>query len=132
VETYDSLIAIQNPTSAFAFLRRTMDKCGKCLPPLALHLSDLTATGENTDTLATENEGQPMRHPIINIRKHSLIHKLTTRLLGYQLRSLENIVKVDPLYMFLAELPWLPELELFQLSLEREPRGMAKDMDIKK
>jgi len=124
IDTYETLKAIQNPTSAFVALRRTMDKCGKCLPPLALHLSDLTATCENTDTIGvSENEG----HPIINIQKHSLIHRLITRLLGYQLRSLENIQKIDALYMFLVELPSIPPQELYQLSLEREPRGIGKE-----
>jgi len=126
-ETFDSLMAIQNPSSSFAVLRKTMDKAGKFLPPLPIHLSDLTATGEITDILTADDSGG--NSPIINIRKYSIICRTVTRLLSFQQHKCSDSGMKVELQSYLSELPWFPESELFQLSLEREPRGcLPKDL----
>ena len=92
-------------------------------PYSGTHLSDLTFMDEgNPDFINMDN------NKLINFPKHYLIIRTIKYLQQYQSCHYELTAK-EPLYSLLYAVPSLQEKELYELSLEREPRdSLLKDM----
>jgi len=124
-ERLEALSRIQDPSNSFKNLREAVKKSGTAsIPYLGLHLSDFTATDDgNPSTIIVDSVY------LINFPKFKLLGDILFHLLGHQKMENIKISSKDPLYTFLEALPALSENELYQLSLEREPRGCdAKDV----
>jgi len=112
---------IMNPTNAFKKLRSTMEECGPtALPYIGMYLSDLTFLEDgNPDEIIREGN-PPIR--LINFSKHYMIYRAIDQLRKYQTSAKFNVEKREPMFSFLYELAVLTEEELYQLSMNREPR----------
>ena len=83
----------------------------------AIYLKDLTMIDEgNPDLLQIQEKS------LINFPKHLLTSKRIDSMMDHQNVSFRG-TKREPIFTFLYELPGLPEDELYELSLEREPRA---------
>jgi len=115
------------PMGAFKILRESIEGCGtKVIPFLALHLSDLTFTEENSDTI-TNSTGEVL----INFSKHQIVNKCITSCLKYQNSTDYSLLTPkEPLFDLLSQLPKISKDDLHMLSLEREPKGaLLKDIE---
>eukprot|EP01130_Rhizamoeba_saxonica_P010406 TRINITY_DN4262_c0_g1_i2.p1 TRINITY_DN4262_c0_g1~~TRINITY_DN4262_c0_g1_i2.p1 ORF type:complete len:1129 (+),score=235.78 TRINITY_DN4262_c0_g1_i2:21-3407(+) len=133
VEQIETELSNEN---AFKTYRDTLNRCLEnkepCLPYLAVHLSDITKTGEaNDDFITSENS----EHLMINMAKLRMLYKSVKLLTDIQNRPYQELIdKIlnprDPqvsssIHMFIRcmESVNTSEEELYNLSLEREPRG---------
>lgn len=123
---------------------------------MGVHLSDLTFMDEgnpdfldvrvNEALVARISLSQSSREvKLINFPKHHLVSRSISELLRFQnmpysmppkgMRSLFTTLiffsaSLEPLYTYLKELPGLMEKELYDLSLDREPRNsQLKDIE---
>ncbi len=79
-------------------------------------MSDLTFTEDgNPDELQNNKE-------LINFAKRELIYNIIVQVQLNQQKTY-TLPIVEPLYTFLLEVPTLNEKELYELSLQREPRN---------
>mmetsp|Transcript_10822 Transcript_10822/g.18090 ORF Transcript_10822/g.18090 Transcript_10822/m.18090 type:complete len:176 (+) Transcript_10822:29-556(+) len=93
---------------------------GPTVPFLGVYLTDLTFTEDgNPDYVA--NKAQPSEK-LINFKKHKLVHNTISEIQLYQ-QQRYDVLKVEPLYTMMVELPNIDESALYALSLVREPRG---------
>lgn len=91
---------------------------GAVLPYIGVPLSDLTfAEDGNPDILPNTN--------LINFSKRELLSKIIVEFQLNQTQSY-NFNVVEPLYSFFQDLPTNDEKELYDLSLQLEPRGAQK------
>jgi len=124
LETFKQLENHQDPASSFKFLRDQMKTAGTvAIPYVGTYLSDLTFMDEgNPDFINMDN------NKLINFPKHHLIFRTIKQLQQYQSSKFDLSTK-EPLYTFLFTMPSLHEKELYELSLEREPReSLLKDI----
>jgi hypothetical protein len=84
-------------------------------------LSDLTFTEDGNPDYVTRGDTQ-----MINFEKWRLVYNSIQQLRYFQQASY-NFPRIEPLYSLLYELPSLGEHELYQMSLEREPRGAERN-----
>jgi len=116
-EELTRLMLYQEPSQSFRFLRNTIKQSSTLVPYVGIYLSDLVAIDENAEFSYVNNM------PQINLYKYQLISNSIYDLLRYQeSSSTTDIKRIEPLYTFLYELPSLNEKELYQLSLDVEPR----------
>eukprot|EP01124_Arcella_intermedia_P024228 TRINITY_DN4030_c0_g1_i1.p1 TRINITY_DN4030_c0_g1~~TRINITY_DN4030_c0_g1_i1.p1 ORF type:complete len:867 (-),score=256.52 TRINITY_DN4030_c0_g1_i1:1470-3713(-) len=116
-ETLKDLMQHQEPTNSFGFLRSVMEKQEHIIPYLGVFLSDLSIAYEGKPTKLVLDNGTK----VINFAKYRNVSTKLTKLVGFQ-GGLFNVAIREPLFSFLFELTHLKEEELYQLSLEREPR----------
>jgi len=124
LETFKQLEMHQDPASSFKFLREQIKAAGAtAIPYIGTYLSDLTFMDEgNPDFVTLDN------NKLINFPKHYLIMRTIKQLLQYQ-ASRFDLQPKEPLYSFLYAVASLNEKELYELSLEREPRdSQLKDL----
>ena len=129
---------VEDPTNSFARLRNIINQERNCIPYLyvqfmegcfnfltefnsrAIYLKDLTLIDEgNPDIVSVDDK------PLINFPKSVLMSRRIDNMIEYQ-HSTYRVAKIEPLYTFLFELPGLIEEELYNLSLEREPKEKEK------
>jgi len=89
------------------------------VPYLGTYLSDLVGIDENTEFVTIQNTN------LINLHKYNLIATSIFDLLQYQESETTDLKKQEPLYTLLYDLPSLNEKELYQLSLDVEPRDLT-------
>eukprot|EP01126_Amoeba_proteus_P056002 TRINITY_DN6992_c0_g1_i1.p1 TRINITY_DN6992_c0_g1~~TRINITY_DN6992_c0_g1_i1.p1 ORF type:complete len:148 (+),score=37.15 TRINITY_DN6992_c0_g1_i1:460-903(+) len=128
-KTFQMLGDLMAPMSSWRTLREAIEECvgSKTLPFLGLYLNDLTFTEEgNPDFIEDDYLGT-----LINIPKHQMIFKCVDSFLRYQKHMETNVsMKEIPILSLIKQLPKLSGEDLYQLSLEREPRGvLAKDLE---
>jgi len=117
IETYRLLQQYFNPGSAFKFLREKLKASGgNALPYLGCVLGDLTFMDEGNPNFITEDNVR-----LINFPKLHLINRSITEIHQYQKSRYSYSLK-EPIYTILHQLPVLQDRELYNLSLEREPR----------
>ena len=132
----------QDPASSFKFLREQIKGAGSSAIPYVYvfgpfirscdliyfrsgtYLSDLTFMDEgNPDFINVDN------NKLINFPKHHLIMRTIKQLLANQSSKSFDLAPKEPLFTFLYAVPSLNEKELYELSLEREPRdSQMKDL----
>mmetsp|Transcript_17426 Transcript_17426/g.44379 ORF Transcript_17426/g.44379 Transcript_17426/m.44379 type:complete len:1036 (-) Transcript_17426:126-3233(-) len=120
LEKFKTIETLMSPQGSFKNFRNALHK-SKCpaIPYLGVYLGDLTFMEDgNPDTI----------DDAINFKKRKLVYKQIAEMSFYQLEPY-NFPLVEPIYTFLSELPHQEEKELFELSLQREPRNaQAKDI----
>jgi hypothetical protein len=79
-------------------------------------LGDLTFMDEGNPNFITEDNVR-----LINFPKLHLINRSITEIHQYQ-KSRYSLTFREPIYTFLQHMPVLQDRELYNLSLEREPR----------
>jgi len=124
LETFKQLENHQDPASSFKFLRDQIKSAGAvAIPYIGTYLSDLTFMDEgNPDFITVGN------NKLINFPKHYLIMRTIKQLTQYQTAKFD-LTSREPLYTFLYTMPSLHEKELYELSLDREPReSLIKDI----
>jgi len=126
-EIWDVLMDIMNPSNAFKKLRTTMEECGPtALPYIGMYLSDLTFLEDGNPDEITREGTPPVK--LINFSKHFMIYRAIDQIRKYQTSAKFNIEKREPMYSFLHELAILTEEELYQLSMNREPRDAPPNL----
>lgn len=90
------------------------------IPYMAVSLIDLTFIDDGNDDLV---DG------LINVEKAKLTADNITQLLVFQQTAAYQIRELEPLYSFLQEMPLLNEDELYNISLQLEPRAPAGKKD---
>eukprot|EP01125_Pyxidicula_operculata_P017318 TRINITY_DN6066_c0_g1_i1.p1 TRINITY_DN6066_c0_g1~~TRINITY_DN6066_c0_g1_i1.p1 ORF type:complete len:1343 (-),score=351.14 TRINITY_DN6066_c0_g1_i1:708-4736(-) len=123
-ELYNQINMHQDPSNSFKFLREQLRGAkNSVMPYLGTYLSDLTFMDDgNPDYIEVDNV------KLINLPKHNLIMRTIKQIQNYQ-NLKYDIQHKEPLYTFLYQMPVLEEKELYEMSLEREPRG-AQPKDI--
>jgi len=126
-ENWEILMDIMGPMNAFKKLRTTIEESGPtALPYIGMYLSDLTFMEDGNQNELIREGNPPIK--LINFTKHFMIYRAIDQLLKYKTSAKFNIQKHDPIYTFLYELPVLPEEDLYQLSMMREPRDAPSSM----
>jgi hypothetical protein len=126
---YKQLTACQDPSNSFKIYRESLKQAGsQCLPYFTLFLSDLTFMDEGNPDLLTVDDMQ-----LINFPKHEMLFRTIKSLEKYQQQSkFDSLQQKEPFYTMLYQMPGLEEKELYNLSLEREPRNIQlKDLELK-
>eukprot|EP01127_Copromyxa_protea_P024772 TRINITY_DN9941_c0_g1_i1.p1 TRINITY_DN9941_c0_g1~~TRINITY_DN9941_c0_g1_i1.p1 ORF type:complete len:970 (+),score=160.23 TRINITY_DN9941_c0_g1_i1:35-2944(+) len=116
-----------SPIGSFRTLRELIENSGsKVIPFLGLHLSDLTFTDEgNPDTIKVEETGEEL----INFQKYQIVHRCIEGFTKYQTsEAFDNLTPIK-VYQMMSQLPKLSKDDLYNLSLDREPKG-ANPKDI--
>lgn len=124
---YKQVSICQDPSNSFKNYREDIKQAGPtAIPYFTLYLSDLTFMDEgNPDSLCLDET------PLINFPKHQMVFRTMKGLEKYQ-QSKFSLEKKEPYYTLLHHMPGLDEKELYQLSLEREPRGITiRDLEIR-
>eukprot|EP00026_Physarum_polycephalum_P001130 Phypoly_transcript_01131.p1 GENE.Phypoly_transcript_01131~~Phypoly_transcript_01131.p1 ORF type:complete len:1170 (+),score=184.24 Phypoly_transcript_01131:39-3548(+) len=115
--TLDGLQLLLNPSSSFKNYRQVLRNANPpCLPYLGSYLTDLTFMEDGNPDNVTHN-GVPM----INYYKRELVYNTLREIHMYQ-QSAYNFPVVEPIHTFLTALPFSEEKDLYELSLQREPR----------
>eukprot|EP01125_Pyxidicula_operculata_P002253 TRINITY_DN1215_c0_g1_i1.p1 TRINITY_DN1215_c0_g1~~TRINITY_DN1215_c0_g1_i1.p1 ORF type:complete len:1173 (-),score=256.14 TRINITY_DN1215_c0_g1_i1:206-3724(-) len=109
----------QEPSGGFKYLRTMMKMNGATIPYLGLYLKDLMLMDENSNYITVSNI------ELINWSKYQLVATSIFDFLSYQKngRTMFTLTKEDPIFSLLYDLPVLSEKELWQMSMEREPRN---------
>lgn len=115
--TLDSLQILLNPGSSFKNYRQVLrNATPPCLPYLGSYLTDLTFMEDgNPDTVV--HNGITMIH----FYKRELVYNTLREIKMFQ-QSSYNFPVVEPIHTFLTTLPFSEEKDLYELSLQREPR----------
>jgi hypothetical protein len=126
---YNQLAQTQDPSNNFKNYRESVKLAGaQCVPYFTLYLSDFTFIDEgNPNTIQIDNM------ELINFPKHQMVFRTVKTLEKYQLSNkYDNLQQKDPYYTILHQMPGLDEKELYQLSLEREPRNIQlRELELK-
>lgn len=124
---YKQLTNTQDPSNSFKNYREALKGSGsQCLPYFTLFLSDLTFMDEGNPDLINVDDNQ-----LINFPKHEMLFRTIKNLEKYQ-QSKYDIQPKEPFYTMLYQMPGLDEKELYNLSLEREPRNIElRDLEIR-
>jgi len=117
LETYKFLLQYFSPGNSFKLLREELKKSnGNALPYMGCVLGDLTFMDEGNPNFIQEDNVK-----LINFPKHHLINRSIKELQQFQ-KTKFNLTRKEPLYTFLHQMPVFLGSELFELSLDREPR----------
>ncbi|EGG22376.1 Ras guanine nucleotide exchange factor [Cavenderia fasciculata] len=111
--TYSALEKLLNSSGSYRHYRSTLKTCSTpCLPYLPIILSDLTFMEDgNPDTISH----------MINFQKRELIYRVISEVQATQ-QVKYDFPTVEPIHTLLIELPSSSSEELYQLSIQREPR----------
>jgi len=118
---------VQDPSNSFKNYRESI-KANKaqCVPYFTLFLSDLTFIEEGNPDILTVDDTL-----LINFPKHEMLFRTIKNLEKYQ-QSKYDLQKKEPYYSLLYQMPGLDEKELYNLSMEREPRNiLLKDLELR-
>jgi len=108
--------------SAYKVYRDCLEKATPpCLPYLGIHLTDLVFIEEIPNTITTQS-GATLIHMKKRTQVFNVIHKIQQlQLCDY------NLHYVHQIQMVFGRMPILGEMEAFNLSLLREPRGATRE-----
>jgi len=123
-QLFQQLSTISDPTLNFKAVREHMASCKNVLVPyVGNYLSDLTFTYEgNADWVTIELPAPNGTQELLNLTKFQMINRSIDDLLKYK-NAKCDILRKDPVFTFLKDLPHLEEKEMYALSQLREPRG---------
>lgn len=119
LEILKQLQEIVDPKLSFKNLREVLKSGGpNQIPYIGTSLIDLTFMEDGNPDYVTVDDVD-----LINMEKWELVSGCIKQLRSYQNADFpQRIVRRDPLFSFLYELPIIHETVLYNLSLEREPR----------
>jgi hypothetical protein len=125
---YKQLTTCQDPSNSFKSYREALKQSGsQCLPYFTLFLSDLTFMDEGNKDYVKIDEIE-----LINFPKHEMLFRTIKSLEKYQSSKYDHLQQKEPFYTMLYQMPGLDEKELYNLSMEREPRNiLLKDLELK-
>jgi len=120
-----SLNQFQDPSKSFGILRSAMTEIeDECIPFIGIYLGDLVLMDDgNPDRVTLQNV------ELINLPKYRMMSQTVSSVLHYKFAVAEGshyeVEPIEPLTAYFSNPPFLIEDELYKLSLEREPRGVA-------
>lgn len=118
LETLERLETLMSPEGSYKAYRETLASINPpCIPFIAVHLSDL---------VFMEDGNPDETNGLINWYKRSLVHRVID-LFGQYQNSGYNLTYVGAVATFLDDMTCPSEKELFEVSLQREPRNAQKN-----
>jgi RasGEF domain/RasGEF N-terminal motif len=117
VKAFKAIMQSVSPEGSHKLYRQALSEArAPAIPYLAVALMDLTFIDDGNDD---EVDG------MINLGKAKLTGKNISQLLKFQKKTPFRIAEMEPLYSFVEEMPLLGLDELYNLSLQIEPRAPA-------
>lgn len=114
-----------SPTGAWKNYRETTAKVsGACLPYLGVYLHDLTFAEENQNFIPDPFDSS---RNYINFGKCEVLYNIISQFDLFQQIPYDFPI-VEPIHTFLLELPCLSEKDLYNLSLNLEPRTPSHEL----
>jgi len=124
LKALESLQDTLSPTFSFKKYREALRaSLAPCLPYLGTTLADVTFTEDGNPEFVCSPQA-PNKN-LINFAKYELISNILLEIQLYQ-QTAYTFAVIEPIYLFILELPTFQEDELYQLSLKLEPRNTER------